>query len=121
MVYPNDGLEQTRIATTLSNIDTLISEWGKLIEKKRAIKQGAMQQLLTGKKRLKGFTEPWVEKKLGEIGALAMCKRIFQEETVENGDVPFYKIGTFGQEADAYISKAKYEQFKRTLQIKEVF
>ena len=59
--------EQTRIATVLSNIDALISELGRLIEKKRAIKQGAMQQLLTGKKRLKGFSEPWVEKKLGEI------------------------------------------------------
>lgn len=59
--------EQTRIATALSKVDALISEFGKLIEKKRAIKQGAMQQLLTGKKRLKGFSEPWVEKKLGEI------------------------------------------------------
>lgn len=110
---PKEKSEQTRIATSLSNIDALISKLGKLIEKKRAIKQGAMQQLLTGKKRLKGFSEPWVEKKLGEIGVLAMCKRIFQEETSESGDVPFYKIGTFGQEADAYISKAKYEQFKR--------
>mgnify|MGYP002870000368 CR=1 FL=1 len=60
--------EQTRIATALSNINALISELGKLIEKKRAIKQGAMQQLLTGKKRLKGFSEPWVEKQLGKIG-----------------------------------------------------
>lgn len=58
--------EQTRIATALSKIDALISELGKLIEKKRAIKQGTMQQLLTGKKRLKGFSEPWVEKTLGE-------------------------------------------------------
>lgn len=58
--------EQTRIATALSKVDALISELGKLIEKKRAIKQGAMQQLLTGKKRLKGFTEPWVETTLGE-------------------------------------------------------
>ena len=49
--------EQTRIAAALSNVDALISELGKLIEKKRAIKQGAMQQLLTGKKRLKGFTQ----------------------------------------------------------------
>lgn len=64
---PKDKSEQTRIATALSNIDALISELSKLIEKKRAIKQGAMQQLLTGKKRLKGFSEPWVEKKLGEI------------------------------------------------------
>lgn len=60
-------VEQNRIATALSNIDALISEMGRLIEKKRAIKQGAMQQLLTGKKRLKGFSKPWVEKKLGEI------------------------------------------------------
>lgn len=70
LIYPNDVSEQTRIAMALSNIDALISELGKLIEKKRAIKQGAMQQLLTGKKRLKGFTEPWVEKKLGEDAAI---------------------------------------------------
>lgn len=65
---PKEKSEQTRIATSLSNIDALISELGRLIDKKRAIKQGAIQQLLTGKKRLKGFTGPWVEKKLGEIG-----------------------------------------------------
>ena len=82
--------EQARIATTLSTIDNLISELEKLIEKKRAIKQGAMQQLLTGKRRLKGFSEPWKEMKLGEIGTLSMCKRIFQEETSSAGDVPFY-------------------------------
>ncbi len=58
--------------------------------------------------------EEWIEKKLGDIGSLAMCKRIFQDETSNNGDVPFYKIGTFGQQADAYISKEKYEEYKRT-------
>lgn len=58
--------EQTRIATALSKVDSLISELGRLIDKKRAIKQGAMQQLLTGKKRLKGFSESWIEKKLGK-------------------------------------------------------
>lgn len=72
LVFPRDIYEQTRIASALSNIDSLISELGKLIEKKRAIKQGAMQQLLTGKKRLKGFTEPWVEKKLGEVCTITM-------------------------------------------------
>lgn len=105
--------EQRRIASALTSIDNLISSLGKLIEKKKNIKQGAMQQLLTGKIRLKGFDEPWVEKKLGDIGSLAMCKRIFQEETSAKGDVPFYKIGTFGQQADAYITKDKYEQFKQ--------
>ena len=105
--------EQHRIASALTSIDNLISSLGKMIEKKKNIKQGAMQQLLTGKTRLKGFNEPWMEKKLGDIGSLAMCKRIFQEETSEKGDVPFYKIGTFGQQADAYITKGKYEQFKQ--------
>lgn len=105
--------EQYSIASALTSINNLISSLGKLIEKKKNIKQGAMQQLLTGQIRLKGFSEPWVKRKMGDIGSLAMCKRIFQEETSEKGDVPFYKIGTFGQQADAYITKGKYEQFKQ--------
>lgn len=59
--------EQRRIASALTSIDNLISSLGKLIEKKKNIKQGAMQQLLTGKTRLKGFTEPWVYRKISEI------------------------------------------------------
>ena len=59
--------EQRRIATALSDIDSLISSLDTLIEKKRNIKQGTMQQLLTGKTRLNGFSEPWVEKKLGDV------------------------------------------------------
>lgn len=59
--------EQRRIASALTCIDNFIDSLDRLIAKKRAIKQGVMQQLLSGKKRLKGFSEPWVEKKLGEI------------------------------------------------------
>lgn len=58
--------EQCRIASALTSIDNLISSLGKLIEKKKNIKQGTMQQLLTGKTRLKGFSEPWVKRKLGD-------------------------------------------------------
>lgn len=58
--------EQHRIASALTSIDNLISSLGKLIEKKKNIKQGTMQQLLTGKTRLKGFSEPWVKRKLGD-------------------------------------------------------
>lgn len=47
--------EQQRIANALSDVDTLIESLEKLIAKKKNIKQGAMQQLLTGKKRLPGF------------------------------------------------------------------
>ena len=41
-----------------------------------------------------------------------MCKRILKNETSSVGDVPFYKIGTFGQQADAYISYDKYQEYK---------
>lgn len=61
-------VEQRAIAEALSDIDELIEALDKKIAKKRLIKQGAMQQLLTGKKRLSDFSSPWVEKKLGEIG-----------------------------------------------------
>jgi type I restriction enzyme S subunit len=59
--------EQQAIAQALSNTDNLITSLGKLITKKEAIKQGTMQQLLTGKKRLAGFSGEWEEKKLGDI------------------------------------------------------
>ena len=59
--------EQHRIASALTSIDNLISSLGKQIEKKKNIKQGTMQQLLTGKTRLKGFSERWVYRKISEI------------------------------------------------------
>lgn len=59
--------EQKAIAQALGDTDELITSLGKLIAKKEAIKQGTMQQLLTGKKRLAGFNEEWKEKKLGDI------------------------------------------------------
>lgn len=59
--------EQRRIAAALSDIDTLIQKLEILIQKKQNIKQGAMQSLLTGKKRLKGFEGDWCEKKLGDL------------------------------------------------------
>lgn len=67
IVFPKTIAEQRAIAEALSDIDGLIAALDKKIAKKRLIKQGAMQQLLTGKKRLPGFTDSWVEKKLGEI------------------------------------------------------
>ena len=60
--------EQTAIATALSDIDALIGELDKLIAKKQGIKQATMQQLLTGKKRLAGFSCEWEVKRLGDIG-----------------------------------------------------
>lgn len=57
--------------------------------------------------------EDWEDKKLGDVGKVCMCKRIFSDQTSDTGEIPFFKIGTFGKEADAYISRELYEDFKR--------
>ena len=51
--------------------------------------------------------------KLGDIGKISMCKRILKEQTYNDGDVPFFKIGTFGGAPDAYISRETYEKYKK--------
>ena len=57
--------------------------------------------------------EEWEVKTLGEIGDVRMCKRVLKQQTRSHGDVPFYKIGTFGGVADAYISGSLFEEFRR--------
>ena len=59
--------EQTAIATALSDVDALLNQLDKLIAKKGDIKHATMQQLLTGKKRLAGFSGEWEVKKLGDV------------------------------------------------------
>src|SRR5690606_15038587 len=59
--------EQKAIAQALSDMDDLIASLDALIAKKRDIKQGAMQELLTGKRRLPGFSGEWPEIRLGDI------------------------------------------------------
>ncbi len=63
--------EQTAIATVLSDMDALLDSLDRLIAKKRDIKQAAMQELLTGKKRLPGFDGEWEVKRLGDV--LTIC------------------------------------------------
>ena len=62
--------------------------------------------------RFKGFSDTWEQRKLGEIGSVSMCRRIFKEQTSETGDIPFYKIGTFGADPDAFISRELFEEYK---------
>jgi type I restriction enzyme S subunit len=61
--------EQKAIAQALSDMDTLISGLDDLIAKKRDIKQATMQQLITGKTRLPGFSGDWEVKRLGDVGS----------------------------------------------------
>lgn len=54
----------------------------------------------------------WEKKRLGDIGKVSMCKRVFKEQTTKTGDIPFYKIGTFGKEPNAFISSKIYNEFR---------
>lgn len=62
--------------------------------------------------RFQGFSGEWKRKTLGDFGNVAMNRRIFKEQTSETGEIPFYKIGTFGKEPDAYISRQLFEEYK---------
>jgi type I restriction enzyme S subunit len=78
--FPTLSEEQFAIAEALSDVDVLISSLDELIAKKRNIKKGAMQELLTGKRRLPGFSGKWETKKLGEIATIGRGRVISQRE-----------------------------------------
>ena len=71
-----------------------------------------MNDRKTPRIRFKGFTDDWEQRKLGEVGSVSMCRRIFKEQTSESGDIPFYKIGTFGGQADAFISGELFAEYR---------
>ncbi len=107
--FPKSKQEQSAIASVLSDTDELIESLTKLIEKKKNIKQGAMQELLTGKKILPGFTGEWEEKVLGEISNIKTGKRNGNEE-VDEGKYPFFvrsqkvkKINSYSFDGEAIL------------------
>lgn len=60
-----------------------------------------------------GFTpKEWELVKLGDISEVKMCKRVLSHQTKKNGVIPFFKIGTFGTQADSYISKSLYDEYR---------
>ena len=65
-------------------------------------------------------TYTWEQRKFGDLGSVAMCKRIFKEQTTATGEIPFYKIGTFGGEPDAFISRDLFEEYKAKFSYPEV-
>ena len=84
---PPTKAEQRAIAEALSDADALIASLEQLIAKKRQIKQGAMQDLLTGKKCLPGFSGEWDVKKLGDVVKISKGQLI-TEKNASLGDIP---------------------------------
>lgn len=74
--------EQQAIAEALSDIDGLIESLEQLIAKKRQIKQGAMQELLTGTRRLPGFTNPWSHMNLGDLCQIKRGELITHDKAI---------------------------------------
>ena len=66
--------------------------------------------------RFNGYTEDWEQRNFGDLGTVAMCKRIFKEQTSIDGDIPFYKIGTFGAEPDSFISRELFKEYRAKFQ-----
>ena len=62
------------------------------------------------------MTTVWEQRNFGDLGTVAMCKRIFKEQTSIDGDIPFYKIGTFGAEPDSFISRELFKEYRAKFQ-----
>lgn len=108
--------EQQKIAAFFTALDEKISIAREKITCLQKINDRLVMDVMDGKIRFsmrdgKGFPD-WKREKLGESFSVKMCKRIFKEETLDVGDVPFYKIGTFGSEPDSYITQEQFELYK---------
>ncbi len=102
--------DQQRIVGKLDAAFAALSEAQAHVERNRANARELFESYLNGVFEGK---DGWKVKSLGELGKVSMCKRILKQQTSPTGDIPFYKIGTFGKEPDAFIPKEIYNDFKR--------
>ncbi|WP_169809186.1 restriction endonuclease subunit S [Actinomadura chibensis] len=92
LLLPGDRAEQRLIATALNDVDQLIRRLDRLIAKKRAIKQGLAQELLTGRTRLPGFSGEWTTHRLSDLGNFLRGRGIKRDEVRPSG-VPCIRYG----------------------------
>jgi len=97
---------QREIVAVLDRFTALEAELEAELEARRRQYQYYRDALLT----FDNASVRWTT--LGEIGKVSMCKRVFKNQTANEGDIPFYKIGTFGGEPNAFISRELYDEYK---------
>ena len=102
--------EQQRIVSILEESFTNISRAKDIAEKNLKNAKDLLESYLQSVLANKGVG--WLQKSLGDIGKPSMCKRILKTQTSSTGEIPFYKIGTFGKTPNAYISKEIYDEFR---------
>ena len=114
---PSDRAEQERIASALWDTDDLIAALERIIGKKRGIKQGIMQELLTGRTRLPGFGQDWAVEKLSEVSVLKGrigWQGLTQQEFTANSSEPFlitgmnFKDGAIRWDEVYHVSEERY-------------
>ncbi|MGI6795493.1 restriction endonuclease subunit S [Gordonia sihwensis] len=101
LLMPEAKEEQRRISDSLRDVDDLIATLERLIAKKQAIKQGMMQQLLTGRTRLPGFASPWSELSLGSVARIKTGSRNNQDKQA-GGKYPFFVRSATVERIDSY-------------------
>ena len=98
---PASVAEQRSISEVLRDIDALVSSLERVIAKKRAIKQGMMQELLAGRMRLPGYNARWRDTTLGEVSSIKTGSRNSQDR-VEGGRYPFFIRSASVERIDTY-------------------
>ena len=106
---------QLEIVRMLDSFTGLEAELEAELEARRKQNEYYRNELLTFDKGEKAERERervrWLT--LGDIGKVSMCRRVFKNQTTPSGDIPFYKIGTFGKSPDAYISRKLYDEYRK--------
>jgi len=123
LALPPTKAEQTAIAAVLSDADALITHLEKLIAKKRNVKQGAMQELLTGKRRLPGFEQTrgykqteigvipsdWILKSYGEIFDFLTTATYSRSQLSDSGEIKYVHYGDIHTKCEHFLDCDKIE------------
>ena len=118
--------DQSAIGSLFRTLDDLLASYKDNLANYQSLKVTMLSKMFpkagqtVPEIRVDGFEGEWEEKKLGSLGSVAMNKRIFKDETSDYGDIPFYKIGTFGGTADSFITKEKFKEYKEKYPYPEI-
>ncbi len=111
VIYPESIEEQGKIIKTLSEVDKLIFDQQKLIRKKKNVRQGTMQRLLTGKNRLQGFSSEWKDTTLGKICNIK--DGTHQTPYYVECGIPFYSVETVTNDDFSHVKYISLEEHER--------
>lgn len=115
---PNNYHEEFKVKLLLQSIEKTIHLHQRRLNILNKIKKSYLEKMFvynvnkTPTLRFKGFIEKWQHRKLGDLGEVLMNKRIYKNQTNSKGEIPFYKIGTFGKNPDSFISKELFDEYK---------